>query len=76
MVTNDKPQGTNHIQKVKHKTIHLSRNIAIALILLALLIISIIAYYEAGAGQPKAHLVDNPPPIEAGCATIPTLQRN
>jgi hypothetical protein len=65
MVTNDEPQGTNHIQKVKHKTIHLSRNIAIAFILLALLIIGIIAYYEPGIGQPKAtHLVDNPPPIE------------
>jgi hypothetical protein len=65
MVTNDNQQGTNHIQKVKHKTIHLSRNIAIALILLALLVAGIIAYTEPRIGQPKAtHLVDNPPPIE------------
>ena len=64
MVTNDEPQGTNHIQKVKHKTIHLSRNTAIALILLALLIAGIIAYTESGIGQPKATPVNNPPPIE------------
>jgi hypothetical protein len=60
MVT-DEPQGTNHIQKVKHKTIQLSRNTAIALILLALLIAGIIAYNESGIGQPKATPVNNPP---------------
>ena len=54
MMTKDKPQGTNHTPRVKHKTINLIRNIAIALILLALLIRGIIAYYESGAGQPKA----------------------
>jgi len=64
MVTNDEPQGTNHIQEVKQKTIHLSRNTAIALILLAVLIAGIIAYTESGIGKPKATPVNNPPPIE------------
>lgn len=60
MLTNDEPQGTNHIQKVNHKTIHLSRNTAIALICLALLIAGIIAYSESGIGQPRATPVNNP----------------
>ena len=64
MVTKDEPQGTNHIQRVPYKKIHLSRNTAIALILLALLIAGIIAYTESGIGQPKATPVNNPPPIE------------
>ena len=63
-MTNEESQGTNHIQKVKQKTIHLSRNTAIALILLALLIAGIIAYNESGIGQPKSTPVNNPPYIE------------
>jgi hypothetical protein len=64
MVTKDEPQRTNHVQRVPHKKIHLSRNAAIAFICLALLIAGIIAYTESGIGKPLPTPVNNPPPIE------------
>jgi len=60
MVTKAQSYGTNDAQRVPHNPFHLSRNTAIAIILLALLIGGIIAYTELGILKPKATPVNNP----------------
>jgi len=52
--------GSHGIQCVQCKPFHLSRNTAISLILLALLVAGIVAYTESGIGQPKATPVNSP----------------